>query len=195
VNFSSRVHLSFTCLGKHDRAWGLSALAPERGTTVNETAVNPEKLGKAKELALGFIDQAWINTLSHPLIIFILVFAVAVLFLARTGLWRGGQTRSEAARPQAQVSHPVSPTFASAAIARVPPAFVMPAAGGVPIETLIAHQHAETAARSDRALALSEEALRLHAAALEELTRMNDTLARLVQQVDGAQAGVAEEPA
>lgn len=57
----------------------------------------------------------------------------------------------------------------------------------------------EAAARSGAlepsALARSEEALRRYAVALEEQTWMNETLARLVQQIEGAQAGVAEQTA
>jgi uncharacterized protein (DUF1778 family) len=58
----------------------------------------------------------------------------------------------------------------------------------VPIEALIAYQHAETTARTERALALSEEALRLHAASLDQLTKMNAALNRLIAQVDSASA-------
>ncbi|MEZ5923001.1 MAG: hypothetical protein R3D57_01305 [Hyphomicrobiaceae bacterium] len=161
---------------------------------MNETAANPEKLAKAKEMALGFIDQAWINTLTHPMVIFILVFALAVLFLARTGLWRSAPVKSEAvAVASATVPSEVKSTMpAQTAVAAVPPVFALPVGSGSSIETLIAQLHAETTARTDRALALSEEALNLHAAALDQLTRMNDALNRLVAQVDGATA--AEDP-
>ena len=157
---------------------------------MNETAANPEKLAKAKDVALSFIDQAWFNTLTDPMVIFMLVFALAILFLARTGLWRGGQAKQEAAKPPAATDPatfvPVQPALAMPQMAR--PAMLVPAAGAVPLEAIIAHQHAETTARTDRALALSEEALRLHAAALDELTKMNDALNRLVAQVEGAAA-------
>ena len=52
-------------------------------------------------------------------------------------------------------------------------------------EDMIARQHAETNMRADRALAQSEEAVRLHAAALEELATMNAKLERLVGALDG----------
>lgn len=52
-------------------------------------------------------------------------------------------------------------------------------------EDMIARQHAETNARTDRALAQSEEAVRLHAAAIEELAAMNAKLERLVGALDG----------
>lgn len=45
-------------------------------------------------------------------------------------------------------------------------------------EDMIGRQYAETNERSDRALAQSDAALKLHSAALDELTRMNEMLAR-----------------
>ncbi len=161
---------------------------------MNETVTATEKAVKAKQLLLGFIDPAWINALSHPMVIFILVFALAILFLARTGLWR-----AKLDEPQAAAAMPIPSATKPIVAARMP---VVPPSQSVArpadeplsivsmgaIEDLIARQHAETADRADRALAISEEALRLHAAALDELARMNDSLARLVQQVDGVQA-------
>ena len=52
-------------------------------------------------------------------------------------------------------------------------------------EDMIARQHAETNTRADRALAQSEEAVRLYAAALDELAAMNAKLERLVGALDG----------
>ncbi|MGQ0673734.1 MAG: hypothetical protein ACT4N2_12775 [Hyphomicrobium sp.] len=52
------------------------------------------------------------------------------------------------------------------------------------IEDLIAQQYRETNERDDRALSMSEEAIRLHAAALEQLASMNRTLARLAELRD-----------
>jgi hypothetical protein len=52
-------------------------------------------------------------------------------------------------------------------------------------EDMIARQYAETNSRSDRALSQSEEAIRLHAAALEQLSSMNETLRRLAELVEG----------
>lgn len=51
-------------------------------------------------------------------------------------------------------------------------------------EDLVANQYRETNARADRALSQSDEALKLHAAALEQLTRMNETLAGVARQLD-----------
>ncbi|MGQ0457403.1 MAG: hypothetical protein ACT4OU_10110 [Hyphomicrobium sp.] len=51
-------------------------------------------------------------------------------------------------------------------------------------EDLVANQYRETNARADRALAQSDEALKLHAAALDQLTRMNETLARVAMTLD-----------
>jgi hypothetical protein len=56
-------------------------------------------------------------------------------------------------------------------------------------EDLIARQYAETNRRTDDALAQSAEALRLHAAALEQLVSMNATLARVADR--GIQGGAA----
>lgn len=168
--------------------------APSKGTPVNETVAATEKAVKAKQLLLGFIDPAWLNVLSHPMVIFILVFALAILFLARTGLWRAKldepQTATAtlaqpAAKPVVIARMPVAPPNQSVARPDDEPLSIVSMGA---IEDLIARQHAETADRADRALAISEEALRLHAAALDELARMNDSLARLVQQVDGVQA-------
>ncbi len=161
---------------------------------MNETVTATEKAVKAKQLLLGFIDPAWINALTHPMVIFILVFALAILFLARTGLWRAKLDEPQAAtatpaqsatKPIVAARMPVVPPSQSVARPDDEPLAIVSMGG---IEDLIARQHAETADRADRALAISEEALRLHAAALEELARMNESLARLVQQVDGVQA-------
>jgi hypothetical protein len=57
------------------------------------------------------------------------------------------------------------------------------------MEDLIAKQYAENNRRADEALAQSAEALRLHAASLEQLTAMNATLAQL------AARGIAGKPA
>jgi hypothetical protein len=51
-------------------------------------------------------------------------------------------------------------------------------------EDLVANQYRETNARADRALAQSDEALKLHAAALEQLTRMNEALAGVARKLD-----------
>lgn len=166
---------------------------------MNETVTATEKAVKAKQLLLGFIDPAWLSALSHPMVIFILVFAVAILFLARTGLWRAKLDEPKAAETAPAL--PAVKTIAAARMSAAPPSQSAARPADEPlaivsigsIEELIARQHAETADRADRALAISEEALRLHAAALDELARMNDSLARLVQQVDGVQA--TAEPA
>ncbi len=172
---------------------------------MNETVAATEKAVKAKQLLLGFIDPAWINMLMHPMVIFMLVFALAILFLARTGLWRAkldepkgaeAAPAKPATKPIVTARMPVAPPSQSVARPADEPLAIVSMGG---IEELIARQHAETADRADRALAISEEALRLHAAALDELARMNDLLTRLVQQVDGAQAcsraGVVATPA
>lgn len=52
-------------------------------------------------------------------------------------------------------------------------------------EDMIASQYNETNARTDRALAQSDEALRLHAAALAELAAMNATLTRVAELLEG----------
>jgi|LNFM01.1.fsa_nt_gb hypothetical protein len=57
------------------------------------------------------------------------------------------------------------------------------------MEDLIAKQYAENNRRADEALAQSAEALRLHAASLDQLTAMNATLAQL------AARGIAGKPA
>jgi hypothetical protein len=46
---------------------------------------------------------------------------------------------------------------------------------------MIAAQYQATNERSDKALAQSEEAIRLHAAALAELARINESLSRLTE--------------
>lgn len=51
-------------------------------------------------------------------------------------------------------------------------------------EDMIAKQYAETNSRSDRALAQSEQAIRLHSAALEQLARMNETLSRVASKLE-----------
>ena len=48
-------------------------------------------------------------------------------------------------------------------------------------EEMIAKQYQDNNERSDRALSQSEEALRLHAASLEQLAAMNQTMARLAE--------------
>lgn len=57
------------------------------------------------------------------------------------------------------------------------------------MEDLIAQQYAESNRRADAALAQSAEALRLHAASLEQLTALNATLAQL------AARGIEGKPA
>lgn len=52
------------------------------------------------------------------------------------------------------------------------------------IEEMIARQYDETNARADRALAQADEAIRLQAAALEQLLAMNETLSRLALRTD-----------
>lgn len=52
-------------------------------------------------------------------------------------------------------------------------------------EEMIADQYGETNARTDRALAQSDEAIRLHTAALAELAAMNATLARMAELLEG----------
>lgn len=56
-------------------------------------------------------------------------------------------------------------------------------------EEMIAKQYSEANERADRALAQSEEAIRLHAAALEQLARMNDTLTRVAGKLAGPAGG------
>lgn len=52
-------------------------------------------------------------------------------------------------------------------------------------EAMIAKQYGETNTRTDRALAQSDEAIRLHAAALAELAAMNTTLTRVAALLEG----------
>lgn len=56
-------------------------------------------------------------------------------------------------------------------------------------EDMIAHQYEQANGRTDQALAQSAEALRLHAAALEQLTAMNATLSRLARTIEAGPAG------
>lgn len=166
------------------------------GTAVNETVAATEKIAKAKQLLLGLIDPGWLSVLAHPMVIFVLVFAVAILFLARTGLWNPS-VRQAALEPAIPSPSAPAPERLVARMPAAPPTQSVAAMGEEPlsivsmgaIEAMMARQHEETALRADRALAISEEALRLHAAALDELAKMNDALNRLVAQVDGATAG------
>ena len=50
---------------------------------------------------------------------------------------------------------------------------------------MLAEQYRSSQERGERALAQSAEALRLHAATLEQLTLMNQTLNRVAQTVEG----------
>lgn len=51
-------------------------------------------------------------------------------------------------------------------------------------EDMIRDQYAATNSRDDQALVRAEEALRLHAAGLEQLVAMNQALARIAQRLD-----------
>ncbi len=51
-------------------------------------------------------------------------------------------------------------------------------------EEMIANQYAATNVRTDRALAQSEEAIRLHEAALKQLTAINETLLSLARTLE-----------
>lgn len=63
------------------------------------------------------------------------------------------------------------------------------------LEDMIASQYRETNARADRALTQSDEAIRLHAAALSQLSEMNNKLARLVASIERRDDGVSSGPA
>lgn len=54
-------------------------------------------------------------------------------------------------------------------------------------EAMIAKQYAEANSRTDQALAQSSEAIRLHAAALDQLAAMNQTLARIGRMLEDGQ--------
>ena len=54
-------------------------------------------------------------------------------------------------------------------------------------EEMIAKQYQEANSRTDQALAQSSEAIRLHAAALEQLAAMNLTLARIGRMLEDGQ--------
>lgn len=56
-------------------------------------------------------------------------------------------------------------------------------------EELISRQYAETNSRSDQALAQSAEAIRLHAAALAQLTAMNEALSKLASKLETGTPG------
>lgn len=51
-------------------------------------------------------------------------------------------------------------------------------------EDMIAKQYADANLRTDRALAQSEEAIRLHSAALEQLARLNATLDKVASRLE-----------
>ncbi|MFN0219444.1 MAG: hypothetical protein ACKVP4_11590 [Hyphomicrobium sp.] len=51
-------------------------------------------------------------------------------------------------------------------------------------EDLVARQYRESNERADRALAQSDDALKLHAAALDQLTRMNESIGRLAMKLE-----------
>ena len=56
-------------------------------------------------------------------------------------------------------------------------------------QDMISAQYREVNERSDHALAQSAEALRLHAAALEQMMAMNKTLERIAQGIDSGRDG------
>jgi hypothetical protein len=53
-------------------------------------------------------------------------------------------------------------------------------------ENMIARQYREANERTDRALAQSDEAIRLHTAALDQLAQINTTLERVALELDPA---------
>lgn len=57
------------------------------------------------------------------------------------------------------------------------------------MEEIIAHQYAQTNARTDKALEQGEAAIRLHAEALEQLKGMNAAIARLSQLMEQERGG------
>lgn len=57
------------------------------------------------------------------------------------------------------------------------------------MEEIIAKQYAETNARADKALMQGEEAIRLHAEALEQLKGMNDAISRLTLLIERERGG------
>ena len=61
------------------------------------------------------------------------------------------------------------------------------------IEDMIAKQYAETNARADRAISQSGEAIRLHAAALEQLGRMNATMSKLAALIETGRGPAAPD--
>ena len=56
-------------------------------------------------------------------------------------------------------------------------------------EDMIAKQYIETNERTDKALTQSDEAIRLHAASLEQLTSMNNALSRLAAVLEADKRG------
>ena len=56
-------------------------------------------------------------------------------------------------------------------------------------EDMIAKQYIETNERTDKALTQSNEAIRLHAASLEQLTSMNNALSRLAAVLEADKRG------
>lgn len=59
-------------------------------------------------------------------------------------------------------------------------------------EDMIARHYADSNARSDQALAQSADAMRLHAAALEQLVALNAKLERIAASIDPAQGRTAQ---
>lgn len=57
------------------------------------------------------------------------------------------------------------------------------------MEEIIARQYAQTNARADKALSQGEEAIRLHAEALEQLKGMNEAIARLALLIEHERGG------
>lgn len=110
---------------------------------------------------------------SHPLWFDLLTFApMLIVLLVTLWFWRQGYTGFRHLKKQWDfLDHQKNATAKTLEQNKT-------------FEEMIAKQYAESNERADRALAQSDDAIRLHAAALEQLARMNDTLARVALKIE-----------
>ena len=136
---------------------------------MNQTAYDS---AQAHALAMAPYDFSWWNLMLDPAFVTMLVFAVLLMSLAR---W-SPLGRKYIKKQSDYLDHQRS---IGDRVVEQNKAF----------EDMIAQQYVETNERTDKALAQSDEAIRLHASSLEQLTSMNQALTRLAAILEAGKGG------
>jgi hypothetical protein len=127
---------------------------------------------RAHALAMPAYDFSWWSLMLDPTFVTILVFAVFLMALSR---W-SPLGRKYIKKQSDYLDHQRS---IGDRVVEQNKAF----------EDMIAKQYVETNERTDKALAQSDEAIRLHAASLEHLASMNQALTRLAAVLEADKGG------